>query len=74
MRGIEKETSGGLGTETSTCMSEVLTLAVEAFVPLRQKAVDGCLIKFPGLRCEPVLHVLLDIIVRGKSFALQSLF
>ena len=54
-------------------MSEVLALAVEALVPLRHKAVNGCLIKFPGLSLEPVLHLLLDIIVRGDSFASQSL-
>ena len=55
-------------------MSEVLALAVEALVPLRQEAVNGCLVKFPGLRCEPVPHVLLDVVVRGESFASQSLF
>ena len=55
-------------------MSEVLALAVEALVPLRQKAVNVCLVKFPGLRCEPVPHVLLDVVVRGESFAPQSLF
>ena len=54
-------------------MSVVLALAVEALVPLRHKAVNGCLIKFPGLRCEPVPHVLLDV-VRGEWFAPQSLF
>ena len=55
-------------------MSEVLALAVEALVPLRHKAVNGCLVKFPGLRCEPVPHVLLDVVVLGESFAPQSLF
>ena len=55
-------------------MSEVLALAVEALVPLRQKAVNGCHVKFPGLRFEPVPHVLLDVVVRGESFAPQSLF
>ena len=69
MRGIQKDKSRGLGTGTSTCMSEVLAL-----VPLRHKAVNGCLVKFPGLRCEPVPHVLLDVVVRGESFAPQSLF
>ena len=59
----------GLGTETSTCMSEVLALAVEALVPLRHKAVNGCLVKFPGLHCELVPYVLLDIVVRGELFA-----
>ena len=54
-------------------MSEVLALAVEALVPLRHNAVNGCLVKFPGLCCEPVPHVLLDV-VRGESFAPQSLF
>ena len=54
-------------------MSEVLVLAVRALVPMRHKAVNGCLVKFPGLRCEPVPHVLLDV-VRGESFAPQSLF
>ena len=53
MRGIQKE------TETRTCMSEVLALAVEALVPLQHKVVNDCLIKFFGLRCEPVLYVLL---------------
>ena len=55
-------------------MSEVLALAVEALVPLRHKAVIGCLVKFPGLRCEIVPHILLEIVVRGESFAPQSLF
>ena len=55
-------------------MSEVLALAVEALVPLRYKVVNGCLVKFPGLLCEPVSHVLLDVVVRGESFAPQSLF
>ena len=71
---LEKKRPGGLGKETSTCMSEVLALAVEAFVPLRHKAVNDCLLKFPELRCEPVPHVLLDVVVRGESFAPQSLF
>ena len=52
-------------------MSEVLTLAL---VPLRHEAVNGCLVKFPGLRCEPVPHVLHDVVIRGESFAPQSLF
>ena len=63
---------GGLGTETSTCMSEVLTLAVVALVPLRHKAVNGCLVKSPGLRYEPVPHIV--VVVRGESFASQCLF
>ena len=29
-------------------MSEVLALVVEALVTLRQKAVNGCLVKLPG--------------------------
>ena len=53
-------------------MSEVLALAVEALVPLRHNAVNGCLVKFPGLRCEPVPHVLFDVVVRGESFAPQE--
>ena len=55
-------------------MSEVLALAAEALVPLRHKAVIGCLVKFPGLGCEQVPHVLFDIIVRGETFTSQSLF
>ena len=55
-------------------MSEVLALAVEALVPLRHKAVNGCLVKFPGLRREPIPHVMLDVVVRGESFAPQRLF
>ena len=75
MRGIQKkERAGGLGTETRTCMSEVLALAVEALVPLRRKVVNGCHVKFPWLSCEPVPHVLFDAVVRGESFAPQSLF
>ena len=74
MRGIKKKRTGGLGTETSTSMSQVLALAVEALVPLRHKAVNGCLVKFPGLRCEPVPYVLLDVVARGEWFAHQSLF
>ena len=54
-------------------MSEVLALAVEALVPMRHKAANGCLVKFPGLRCEPIPHVLLDVVL-GESFAPQSLF
>ena len=71
---LKKKRDGDLGTETSTCKSEVMALAVDALVPLRHKAVNGCLVKFPGLRCEPVPHVLLDVVVRGESFAPQSLF
>ena len=56
---LKKERLGGLGAEISTCMSEVLAPAVEALVPLRHKAVTGCLVKFLGLRCEPVPHVCL---------------
>ena len=74
MRGIKNKRARGLGTETSTCMSEVLALAVEALVPLQHKAVNGCLLKFLGLHCEPVPHVLLDIVIRGESFSPQSLF
>ena len=70
---FKKKRAGGLGTETSSCMSEVLALAVEALAPLRHKTVNVCLIKFPGLRCEPVPHVLLDV-VWGESFAPQSPF
>ena len=55
-------------------MSEVLVLAVKTLVPLRHKAVNGCLVKFPGLRFGPVPHVLLDVVVRGESFDPQSLF
>ena len=55
-------------------MSEVLTLAVEALVPLRHKAVNGCLIIFQELRCKPVPCVLLDVVVRGESFIPWSLF
>ena len=66
---FKKKPAGGLETETSTCMSEVLALAVVALVPLRHKAVNGCLVKFLGLRCEPVTHVLVDVVARGESFA-----
>ncbi|KAJ4449426.1 hypothetical protein ANN_00825 [Periplaneta americana] len=48
-------------------MPEVLVMAVEALVPLRHKAVNGWIVKFPGLRCEPVPHVLLDVVVRGDQ-------
>ena len=34
--------------------------------------MNGCLVKFPGLRCDPVPHV--DVVIRGESFASQSLF
>ena len=73
-RALKKKRAGGLGTVTSTCMSEVLALVVEALVPLRHKAVNGCLVNFPGLCWEPVPHVLLDVVVRGESFAPHSLF
>ena len=55
-------------------MSKVLALAVEALVPLRHKVANGCLVKFPGLRCELVLYVLIDVVVRGESFVPQRLF
>ena len=55
-------------------MSEVLALAVEALVPVRHKAVNGYLVKFAGLRCETVPHVLLDVVVRSESFVPESLF
>ena len=71
---FKNKRAGGLGTETSTCMSEVLALAVEALVPLRHKAENDCLVKFPGLRCGTDPDVLLDVVVRGESFAPQSLF
>ena len=51
-------------------MLEVLVLAVEALVP--HKAGNSCPVKFPGLRCEPVSHVLLDVVVRGESFPLRA--
>ena len=71
MKDIKKETSRKPTNrnQQSTCMSEVLALAVEALVALRHKAVNGCLVKFPGLCCEPVPHILLDVVVRGESFA-----
>ena len=69
-RAFKKKRTGGLGTETNTCMSEVLDLFVEALIPLRHEAVNGCLVKLSGLSCEPVQHV----VVRGESFATQSLF
>ena len=71
---LKNKRAGGLGTETSTSISEVFALAVEALVLLRQKAVNGCLVKFPGLRYESVPHVLFDVVVRGESFAPQCLF
>ena len=46
-------------------MLEVLALAVEALVPLRHKAVNGCLVKFPGLHCEPVPIVHMQRYVTG---------
>ena len=55
-------------------MSEVMALAIEALVSLRHKAVNGCLVKFPRLRCEPIPHIPLDVVVRGESFLPQSLF
>ena len=74
LRALKKKRAGDLGTETSTSMSEILALAVEALVLLRHKAVNGCLVEFPGLRCEPVKRILLEVVVRGESFAPQSLF
>ena len=55
-------------------MSEVLVLAVEALVPLRHKAVNRCLVKFPGLRCEPVSHVglLLDVASEVNRLPLRA--
>ena len=71
---FKKKRAWSLGTETSTCMSEVLVLAVEALVALRHKVVNSCLVKFPGLCCEPVLHILLDVIIQDELFAPQSPF
>ena len=71
---MKNKLAGGIGTETGTCMSEVLALAVETLVPLRRKAVNVCLVKFPELRCEPVPHILLDVLVRGESFVPQNLY
>ena len=71
---MKKKRAGVIGTETSACMSEAFVLTVEALVPLRHKAVNGFLVKFPGLPCEPVPHVVLDVVVRDESFAPQSLF
>ena len=42
--------------------------------PSATQEVNVCLVKFPELRCEPVPHVLVDLVVRGESFAPQSLF
>ena len=36
--------------------------------------MNGCLVIFPGPRCEPFPHVLLAVVVRGESLAPQSLF
>ena len=63
MRALKKNRARGLGTETSTCMSEVLALAVEALVLWWHKAVNDCIVKFPGLCCEQVMRVLLDIVI-----------
>ena len=46
----------------------------EALLPLRHKAVNGYFVKFPELHCEPVPHVLLDIVIQGQSFAPKSFF
>ena len=43
---FKKKRAGGLGTETSTCISEVLALAVEGGTC--PTAVNGCLVKFRG--------------------------
>ena len=53
-------------------MSKELALTVEILVPLRQKEVKGCLVKFLGLRCDPVPHMLL--VVRAESFALRIFY
>ena len=71
--GFKKKWARGLGTETSTCMLEVLALAVEALVPLRHKAVNVCLVNSRGSVCEPVPHIMLDIVIWGESVAPQSL-
>ena len=55
-------------------MSEILALAFDALVSLWHKAVNGCHVKLPGLRCEPVPHVLLNVVIQSESFAPQSLF
>ena len=70
MSSIKKETSRR--PRNQHCTSEVLALAIEALVPLRHRAVNSCLVKFPGLRYEPVPQVLLDVIVRDESFAPQA--
>ena len=73
MRGNQKQTSRKSSNRNQYCMSEILALAVEAFVLLRHKAVNGCLLKFPGLHCEPVPHVQLNVVVRDESSAPQVL-
>ena len=54
-------------------MSEILTLAV-ALVPLWHNSVNDCLVKFPGLHCKPVPHLVLNVVIWGELFAPQSLF
>lgn len=46
----------GLRTETSTWISEVISLAVETLAPLRRKVENDCLVKLMGLLCEPIPH------------------
>ena len=71
---LKKEKSRRPRNRNPNLYVRILALAVEALIPLRHKAVNGCLLKFPGLRCEPASHVLLDVVVRSESFAAQSLF
>ena len=74
MRDIQKETSRRSRNRNQYLIVRSIGPHVEALVPLRHKVVNGCLVKFPGLRCEPVPHVLLDVVVRSESFVPQSLF
>ena len=52
--------------EISTCMSEVLALAVA------HKKVNYCIIKFPGLHWVLIPDVLLDVAIRDETFAPQG--
>ena len=60
MRGIQKETSQRPRNRNQY-------LYVRSIGPdCCPSATQGCLVKFPGLHCKPVLHVLLDVVFRGE--------
>ena len=71
MRGIKKETSWRPRNRNQYLYVRSIGPGCWGTCPT---AVNDYLVKFPGLNCEPFARVLLDVVVRGESFALRALF